>query len=328
LFENLSQRRDDTTIHKNIGAVAASREIRRASELGVSLYYCMALLTLKHKQNAPGDFFVDTTCIDCDLCRQIAPRTFSDVGDQSIVYQQPSTPDDEFDALKALVTCPTASIGVSGKHDPKIALAAYPDLIADGVYFCGFAAESSFGASSYLITRPQGNVLVDSPRFNRPLADRIADLGGVRYMFLTHRDDIADHEQWSRHFHAERIIHKDDAGRLGSKVERLISDRDAVSLEKDLLVIPTPGHTRGHMVLLYHERFLFTGDHLWWSDNYHSLHASRGVCWYSWPEQTASMKRLLEYSFEWVLPGHGRRAHASCDQMRKYLQECIARMES
>jgi hypothetical protein len=35
--------------------------------------------------------------------------------------------------------------------------------------------------------RPQGNILVDSPRFNPVLAKRIQELGGVKYMFLTHK---------------------------------------------------------------------------------------------------------------------------------------------
>ena len=38
-------------------------------------------------QNVDGDFFVDDTCIDCDACRQIAPETFRDHGDQSSVWQ-------------------------------------------------------------------------------------------------------------------------------------------------------------------------------------------------------------------------------------------------
>ena len=71
----------------------------------------MALVELKRAENAAGDFFVDDSCIDCDLCRWIAPRTFTRLGDQSIVYAQPASPDEEMDALKALVTCPTASIG-------------------------------------------------------------------------------------------------------------------------------------------------------------------------------------------------------------------------
>ena len=43
--------------------------------------------------------------------------------------------------------------------------------VADGVYYCGFASEDSFGASSYLVARPGNGVLVDSPRAAKPLAD-------------------------------------------------------------------------------------------------------------------------------------------------------------
>jgi glyoxylase-like metal-dependent hydrolase (beta-lactamase superfamily II)/ferredoxin len=287
----------------------------------------MALIELKHAENVAGDFFVDSTCIDCDLCRQIAPETFSDVGDQSVVYRQPRNPQEEFAALKALVTCPTASIGALGRHNAKAAVADFPELVDDNVRFCGFASESSYGASSYLITRPEGNVLVDSPRFTRPLARRIAEMGGVKYMFLTHRDDVADHEEWAKRFNAERVIHRDDATRSTAGVERLIDGSEAVALDDDLIVIPTPGHTRGHSVLLYRDKYLFSGDHLWWSPNYQSLHASWNVCWYSWTEQTRSMERLLDYQFEWVLPGHGRRAHFSREEMREQLQSCVARMK-
>ena len=287
----------------------------------------MALPELRLAENVVGDFFVDSTCIDCDLCRQIAPETFSDVGDQSVVYHQPATPDQEFDALKALVTCPTASIGTLSHRSAKAAVAAYPELIENDVYFCGFAAESSYGASSYLITRPDGNVLIDSPRFLTPLAKSIEKLGGVRLMFLTHRDDVADHEKWATHFGAERIMHRDDVSRSTSGVERSLSGPEAVKLDDELLAIPTPGHTRGHMVLLYRNRYLFSGDHLWWSETLNSLNASDSVCWYSWTEQTRSMERLLDYQFEWVLPGHGRRAHLSSSLMREQVEQCVARMK-
>ena len=286
----------------------------------------MALVELSHPQNVRGDFFVDTTCIDCDLCRQIAPETFADVGDQSVVHHQPDSSQQEFAALKALVTCPTASIGTLSHLSAKAAVAAYPELIDENVYFCGFASESSYGASSYLIVRPEGSVLIDSPRFASPLVKRIETLGGVRLMFLTHRDDVADHEKWASHFNAERVMHRDDIGRSLTGIERVLTGPEAVRLDDDFLAIPTPGHTRGHTVLLYRNQYLFSGDHLWWSEAYKSLHASQSVCWYSWPEQTRSMQRLLDYRFDWVLPGHGRRVHLSSTLMREQLQQCVTRM--
>ena len=79
---------------------------------------------------------------------------------------------------------------------------------------------------------------------------------------------------------------------------------------------------------LYRNKFLFTGDHLAWSDNRRGLIAFRDVAWYSWPEQTRSMKRLLDYRFEWVLPGHGRRAHQPADVMHQSLIDCIAWMQT
>ena len=38
----------------------------------------MANLSTSVPENVPGDFFVDTTCIDCDTCRQLAPASFAE----------------------------------------------------------------------------------------------------------------------------------------------------------------------------------------------------------------------------------------------------------
>src|SRR5437588_484948 len=145
----------------------------------------MAQLALKIAANVDGDFYVDSTCIDCDACRQIAPTVFHDVGDQSAVFHQPENAGELLAAQKALI-------------------------------------------------------------------------------------------------------------------ERQPSGRDPIEIEPDLLMIPTPGHTRGHAVFLYRNRFLFTGDHLAWNEETNHLYAFRSVCWYSWPEQTQSMLRLLDFTFEWV----------------------------
>ncbi|HEV2914893.1 MAG TPA: MBL fold metallo-hydrolase [Pyrinomonadaceae bacterium] len=280
-------------------------------------------------ENVPGDFFVDATCIDCDACRQIAPATFRDHGDRSSVYRQPETEDETRLALMSLVACPTASIGATRKHDMHIGIDAFPSLVAENVYFCGYTSEASFGAWSYLIVRPAaegGNILVDSPRFAGPLVKRISAMGGVRTMFLTHRDDIADHASFAKKFGCLRVMHAAD-GAARYQIERAVEGEAAVRLGDDLIAIPVPGHTRGHMVLLYRNKFLFTGDHLAWSPERETLTAFRSVAWYSWTEQTRSMEKLLDYDFEWVLPGHGRIHHASAAEMRSHLRRCIEWMK-
>ena len=139
----------------------------------------MANTKRAYAENVPGDFFVDDTCIDCDLCRQIAPPVFREESDHSIVYRQPRTAAESHSAGMALVACPTGSIGTRRKLDLRPAVDAYPELIEDDVYFCGFASPNSYGASSYFIVRPEGNVLIDSPRFARSLVRQLEELGGV-----------------------------------------------------------------------------------------------------------------------------------------------------
>jgi glyoxylase-like metal-dependent hydrolase (beta-lactamase superfamily II) len=174
--------------------------------------------------------------------------------------------------------------------------------------------------------RPEGNILIDSPRYARRLVQRIEALGGVSLRLFSHCDDVADHEKFHAHFRCPRAIHKDDSA--GIRAERLFEGQEPVSLDRDLLAIPVPGHTRGHVVFLYREKFLFTGDHLAWSDKRGGLTAFRDVAWYSWPEQIRSMARLLDYRFEWVLPGHGRRVHLPADESRDRLIDCIRWMET
>jgi glyoxylase-like metal-dependent hydrolase (beta-lactamase superfamily II)/ferredoxin len=288
----------------------------------------MASLARRYPDNASGDFYVDSTCIDCDACRRIAPSVFAEASDHSYVSRQPESQAERRRALMALVACPTGSIGTASRQDVRPALAAFPERVAENVFFCGFTSSDSFGAWSYFIERPEGNVLVDSPRAVNRLLKHFGERGGVATMFLTHRDDVADHEKFARHFGSARVLHERDVTSGTRAVERKISGDEPVRLAPDLLAIPTPGHTRGHSILLYREKFLFTGDHLAWSARREHLVAFRDACWYSWEEQTRSMERLLDYSFEWVLPGHGAWHQAlSAAEMRRDLERCVAWMK-
>lgn len=282
----------------------------------------------RHPSNVDGDFFVDTTCIDCDTCRWLAPDTFADIGDQSAVHRQPSDDAQREAALRAVVACPTASIGVTDAASRallKEVSTSFPVPVDEDVFYSGYHSESSFGAASYFIRRDGGNVLVDSPRFAAPLVKRIEALGGLRWIYLTHRDDIADHEKWAARFGAERILHFDDA--RGLNIEIKLKGADEFELAPGLIVIPVPGHTKGHTVLHYRDKFLFTGDHLAWSKRLNNLYAFRRACWYSWDEQIKSMQRLRGLRFEWVLPGHGWRFHADAAEMARQLDACIQWMK-
>lgn len=284
----------------------------------------MAHIQQRRPENISGDFFVDSTCIDCDTCRWMAAEVFDRQQGQSAVYQQPTDTTSRHRAMQALLSCPTASIGTVEKpQDIKEVQAQFPLLVAENVYHCGYHAENSFGAASYFIQRPEGNILVDSPRFAPPLVKRLEAMGGVRYLYLTHRDDVADHAKFHEHFQCDRILHQDDITSGTQSVEIKISGQDPYELAPDLLIIPVPGHTKGHTVLLYQNKFLFSGDHLAYSERLQHLYAFRDACWYSWTELGKSMANLAAYDFEWVLPGHGRRFHGDRATMVQQMQNCL-----
>ena len=86
-------------------------------------------------QNAPGDFFVDSTCIDCDTCRQIAPQVFGEAPDTSFVKAQPVAGAERRVALRALLACPTGSIGDLGGDDVKAVMDDFPLPVEGPVYY-------------------------------------------------------------------------------------------------------------------------------------------------------------------------------------------------
>lgn len=286
----------------------------------------MADWTKRLPQNVPGEFFVDATCIDCDTCRQLAPTVFGETGEYSFVAAQPRTDTDTRDALRALVACPTGSIGTRHRNDAKSVMGGFPLVVEEPVYYCGFNSPKSFGGNSYFVRHPAGNWLIDSPKFLPQLVRRFEEWGGLAHLFLTHSDDVADAARYAELFQAQRLIHRNELD-AQPDAELVIDGFEPVPLADDFLLIPTPGHTAGHCVLLFRNRFLFTGDHLWWDRDDERLGASRDYCWHSWPQQIDSMRRLLAFDFEWVLPGHGQRVHLPREHMRRELQTLVARLE-
>lgn len=278
------------------------------------------------RTNVSGDFFVDSTCINCDTCRQLAPRVFGEADGYSMVRAQPIDDRESRDAVRALLCCPTGSIGTHGPNNAKEVIDDFPLKLEGDVFYTGFNSAKSYGGNSYFVRHPRGNWLIDSPKYLPHLVANIEKLGGVRYIFLTHRDDVADAKLFAQHFDAPRIIHKRD---LSSQpdAELVIDGTDAIEFSDGFKIIPSPGHTAGHCLLLHDDKYLFTGDHLAWERDEKRLDAWPDYAWYSWEQQFDSLKKLLDYDFEWVLPGHGDRVHLSKEEMHLQMQKLIAMFE-
>ena len=106
---------------------------------------------------------------------------------------------------------------------------------------------------------------------------------------------------YAERFGSRRYIHRAEL-RSQPDAEVVIDGEAPIQIAPEFLIVPTPGHTAGHCVLLFRQRFLFTGDHLAWDRDGKQLEAYPDYCWYSWKRQIESMRHLAEFSFEWMLP--------------------------
>ncbi len=285
----------------------------------------MANVSKRLETNVEGNFFVDSTCIDCDTCRQLAPTTFIEDDIYSVVFHQPGSTSEEFSAYQALIACPVGSIGTVKKDSDVFSKAqtSFPLTIEAGVSYVGFNSEKSFGAHSYFVKHPEGNWLVDSPRYLKQLVQAFEKLGGIQYIFLSHQDDVAEAARYANHFSATRIIHQADSSAMPD-AEKIIHGLDGVQVKPEFACIPVPGHTAGSMVLLYKNRFLFSGDHLWWDRDLLQLGTPKNLIWDDMHLEL-SVRKLLNSSFDWVLPGHGERIHLPAGEMKSALEQLVKR---
>ncbi|MGI9622037.1 MAG: 4Fe-4S domain-containing protein [Acidimicrobiales bacterium] len=139
-----------------------------------------------HPDNVEGSWFVDTRCVGCDAARHWAPDLIiMDDNGRSVLHRQPTTLEETAGLWRASVACPTKSIGNrDARRPPK---GVFPYELTPGVLALGHNSPSSFGGHSYLVVQPQGNLMVDSPRYTRALTETVDDLGGIKHVPLASR---------------------------------------------------------------------------------------------------------------------------------------------
>lgn len=276
--------------------------------------------------NAEGNFYVDSTCYNCGLSRRYAPTIFGDNGTHAFVKKQPQSDAELLATKQALLVCPAASIGTLERTELEPAKNTFPIRLTQDVYLTGFNSRKSYGADSYFIRSESGNWMIDSPRYTKHLVDHFAHAGGLDYIFLTHRDDVADAHKYAAHFSAKRIIHTYE--RQSQPDAEIVLDGEGDHEIEQALIIFTPGHTRGHMVLLWNRRYLFTGDHLAWQPTVGGLGSFKRYCW-RWSEQIRSVEKLAKYNqTEWIFPGHGKRKQIPTGAFSRMVAAAVDGMKS
>lgn len=176
----------------------------------------------------------------------------------------------------------------------------------------------TLGGTAYLIVRPTStgrsdNVLVDCPAPTDVVCRRLEELGGVKWLVLTHRTAMgkpgssnACVAKLVQRFDCQVVVQEQEAYLLPDLPVR--SFEHGLELTPDLQLIWTPGHTPGSSCLFYRAEggVLFTGRHLLPNDA-GQLVPLRQPKTFHWPRQLRSIDRLLDRieppAPKWICPG-------------------------
>ena len=235
----------------------------------------MASDAQRNPAGAQGNWFIDRRCINCGAARHVAPGLIVERGNLSVFDRQPQSTEEVHQASLAAELCPTRSIRTESHLRPLRRV--YPHAPTEGVYLCGHNHRSSHGAHSYFVPRASGNLLIDSPRYTKKLVEPLEQMGDIASLLLSHRDDVADADKWAEHFGAEVFIHRDDhsAAPFATHVIEGSSPSEPTRLGSGITAIPEPGHTKGSVVYLVEDAYLFTGDSLTWDYLHDRMRAFR-----------------------------------------------------
>jgi len=122
----------------------------------------------------------------------------------------------------------------------------------------------SLHVRSFLLERDHGNVLI----YGAPgvQANTFAGIGPIARAYLNHRHEAAFGDDIAG---VPLFVHKDDGEAVARKRKVRATFSQRHTLDDDLEVIPTPGHTPGATAYLWdngEHRFLFTGDSVFLRD--------------------------------------------------------------
>lgn len=276
-------------------------------------------------QNVDAGWFVDEHCANCDVARQLAPGLIGEVGGRSEVLRQPRDEAEERVLHAAAYACQTRSIRPRSRSlDPV--LDPYPMRLDEGVYLCGHNSTHTAGANSYLLRRPGGNLMIDTPRWSEPLAARYEALGPVTDVLLTHRDHAAHGRRYADRFGARLWIHEGDLDAVPD-ADQVLRGVEPIEVADGVIAHPLPGHTEGSVLYVADDLHCFSGDSFYWSRTIAEIEIAESITWYSVEVLAASLARSVDrLRFEWLLPGHGDRRRLPVAEMAERLHRLAGRV--
>lgn len=275
----------------------------------------------------PSGWYVDDRCTNCDVARQIAPDLIGEVSGRSEVIRQPLD-EAEVNLLHAAAyACHTRSIRHTSQS-LKSARDPFPLRLHGDVYLCGHNSPHTAAANAYLVLRPTGILMIDTPRWSERLASRYEVLGPVTEVLLTHRDHAAHGRRYADRFGARLWIHEGDL-EAAPDADQILRGIDPVKIATGVVAHPLPGHTEGSVLYVVDEQYCFSGDSFYWSRSSGDIEVAESITWYSIEELAASLARVVDaLRFEWLLPGHGDRKRLPAKEMTRRLRALATRVHA
>ena len=167
-----------------------------------------------------------------------------------------------------------------------------PHLVKPGI-FAFPPNRDTLGATSYFIVEKSGNILLDCPSWNQINQEFIQKQGGVRWLFVTHRNGMAKVAEIQAACNCEVIVQEQEAYLLPEV--KVTSFQDEYVFSPNFLALWTPGYTPGSSCLYYNAMggVLFSGRHLL-PNPQGQLLPLRTPKTFHWPRQLRSIKKLRD----------------------------------
>ena len=76
----------------------------------------MSNLDRRVSENVRGRYYVDSQCVDCEVCRDLAPNNFTREQGRKYLFvsKQPENGEEESLCREAMAVCPVGAIGDNG----------------------------------------------------------------------------------------------------------------------------------------------------------------------------------------------------------------------
>ncbi|CAD0219520.1 Beta-lactamase-like protein [Planktothrix agardhii] len=167
-----------------------------------------------------------------------------------------------------------------------------PRLVLENIYAFPPNRET-LGGTAYFIVENQGNILIDAPPWNPTNQQFIEQLGGLQWLFITHRAAIGSSREIQKSTGCNILIQEQEAYLLPES--NVTTFETELKLSSQSSVFWTPGHSPGSSCLYFsgHGGVLFTGRHL--LPNLHGQPVPlRTAKTFHWPRQLNSIRLILE----------------------------------